>query len=521
MSGLISKYENLDKRLTENRLILEGKIIGCLWSNPDLFDDYRDLKLESFITNDGQFYYMLGKQMAEKGYEYFDEVTVITYLKENETLNKMFLDRGGYTSIREAMESVNSKNIAIYIDDIFKKNMMIEFNNEGFNLFNEIVATENDKEKTFIPYELFKSMNSQQVAEWYDWRLQSITMSKSMGSVKIVDLDIDDDFLSRCDNGEEMGLPYDILGEDIEGKPIWGSPIMSGATLGIHRGDAELIGAYSGKGKSSYILSNRVYPVIHKGEKICLMANEMTIDKYKAIILAMVLSHNLKYFGLTRRHLKKGGFNAEQKKKLKEAQEYYRKHFLGKIKFVDLDDYSMNSVKRVVKRLARQGVGYFVYDTFKSENMADSNSRGQLIENSKVLYQLAKKYNIGMTIVMQLAIWTEGTRFLTSSCLSEAKGVKEVLSEIIIFRELWADEYTGETYDIKPYRFVRDKETGKYTKTKEFIELDPDKKYRVFFLDKTRNDDDGQSILYQFDGAWNMWREIGFCTPSHIDKRSK
>lgn len=519
----IEKYKDLDDRLLEGRLALEGKIIGCLWNNPDAFDDYRDLNLSSFITNDGLYYYTLGKALAERGYECFDEVTVLTYLEEKPLLKEGFISRGGYQSIRMAMEGVKTINMPTYVDDLFKKNIIIELLNEGFNIFEAITVREDNKEKIVVPFDLFQNMSSQQVAEWYDWRLQSITMSKAMGNIKIIDLDLDDSFIKACDDGEEMGLPYNVLGEDIDGKMIWGSPIMSNATLGIHRGDAELIGAYSGKGKSSYIVENRVFPIVYHGEKICIMANEMNVNKYKGMILPMILSHHFGYYGLSRRKLKKGGFlkDPEIKSMIKKAQKYYREHFLGKVKFVELEDYSMNSVQRIVKRLARQGVGYFVYDTFKSENMANDNTRGQLIENSKTLFQLAKKYDIGMTIVMQLAIHTEGTRYLTSSCLSEAKGVKEVLSEIIIFRELWSDEFPGEKYDIKPYRFIKDAKTGKYTNTKEYIQLDTDKTYRVFFLDKTRNGDDGQAILYQFDGNYNRWQEVSFCTPSHVDKRSK
>ena len=523
MEYIIEQYKNIDKRLLEGRLTLEGKVIGCLWSNPDAFDDYKDLNIESFITDDGRFYYKLGEDMAKRGYEYFDEVTVCTYLDEKPKLKEIFDARGGYISIKQAMESVNVKNISTYIDELFKKNMIIGLDKEGFSLFNPIVVTEENKEKEIIPFELFKHMNSEQVSEWYDWRLQSITMKNTMGNIKIVDLDIDDDFIEACNNGEEMGVPYNILGKTIKDEIIWGSPIMSNATLGIHRGDAELIAAYSGKGKSSYIIENRVFPIVYNGERICIIANEMNIDKYKNMILPMVLSHFFGYYGITRRNLKKGGFmdDPEKKNMIKKAQQFYRDNFLGKIKFVELDNYSMDSVQRVIKRLSRQGVAYFVYDTFKSENMANDNTRGKLIENSKTLFQLAKKYNIEITIVMQLAIHTEGTRYLTSSCLSEAKGVKEVLSEIILFRELWSDEYSGEKYDVQPFIYLKDNETGRYTNTTKSITLDPEKKYRIFFLDKTRNGDDGVAILYQFDGNYNRWHEISFCKPSHIDKRGK
>ena len=68
---------------------------------------------------------------------------------------------------------------------------------------------------------------------------------------------------------------------------------------------------------------------------------------------------------------------------------------------------------------------------------------------------------------------------------------------------------------------MKDKETGKWLKTVQPIELDKDKKYKVFFLDKTRNDTDSKAIVFEFNGNFNSWREIGLCNPSHIDSRAK
>jgi hypothetical protein len=82
------------------------------------------------------------------------------------------------------------------------------------------------------------------------------------------------------------------------------------------------------------------------------MANEMVIDEYKQVILSMILAYYLKYYGLTRRHVKKGGYTKEQQEWIKKAQQYYRQNFYGKIHFVKLHDYGMDSSKRVIKRLA-------------------------------------------------------------------------------------------------------------------------------------------------------------------------
>ena len=66
--------------------------------------------------------------------------------------------------------------------------------------------------------------------------------------------------------------------------------------------------------------------------------------------------------------------------------------------------------------------------------------------------------------------------------------IKEVLSELIMMRALWNDEYTGQKYDCKPYKW------NKNGKEKEMLSLDPEKKYRVAFVNKTRNDEGGKEI---------------------------
>jgi hypothetical protein len=127
---------------------------------------------------------------------------------------------------------------------------------------------------------------------------------------------------------------------------------------------------------------------------------------------------------------------------------------------------------------------------------------------------VAEKENVGIIITMQLAIYMEVTRYLSAACLSGAKGVKEIVSELVLTRQIWEDEFAGGKYDIKPYKFKRDS-NGKYTKIKEEIVLNPEKKYMILFLDKTRNDEGDTTLLYQFDGAWNKWTELGYCSPKH------
>ena len=183
---------------------------------------------------------------------------------------------------------------------------------------------------------------------------------------------------------------------------------------------------------------------------------------------------------------------------VKKAQKYIDENYKGRLKFAKIYDYSTEDVKRVFKKMSKQGFKYGCYDTFKATDASSGNVTGELIESSKQLLQVAEKEDICIIITMQLAIYMENQRYLTAATLSGSKAVKEVVSELVLMRKLWDDEYSNGKYDVKPWRNRRDKITGKLTKDKEYFELDPNKRYRIVFLDKTRNDDDDITVLYQF-----------------------
>ena len=101
-------------------------------------------------------------------------------------------------------------------------------------------------------------------------------------------------------------------------------------------------------------------------------------------------------------------------------------------------------------------------------------------------------------------------RILDEWCLSNAKQVKEVFSEMVAFRDVWSDEFAGEDCDIKPYKLVKGTD-GKYRQ--EPIILDKDKHYKIFFHFKSRNDEVGTALVYENQGYQNKWKEIGYCHP--------
>ncbi|MGG2091337.1 DnaB-like helicase C-terminal domain-containing protein [Bacillus sp. S13(2024)] len=476
--------------LVTNREMVEANFIFCLWRNPDLYGDYeKDVRADrDLLTEDGRFYYSLGYEMYKLNYKSFDDASIYSYVEGKETLKNGFARRGGYKTVDEIKRILNEENIETYYDELAKANMLLKLHDKGFNVVNEL-----DK---------FRKMTTSQLYDYFEYQLDNVFLNRGSG-VKVEDLDIDDQFIDDCDSGMEKGLSYAST-----------CPLLNFHTLGLHKSNVQIFAGFSGTGKSSFCISSYVFPILDQGESIVIVANEMNKKAWQHLFVATILSQKLNYFGLPRKKQKMGGFNEEQRKMMNKAKQYYEEHYKGRIKFVKIFDYSIEDVKRVFRKMKKQGFDYGIYDTFKSEDAASANVTGELIEASKQLLQVAEKEDMGIIITMQLAIYMENTRYLTAATLSNAKGVKEVVSELLLTRPLWDDEFGGEKYDVKPFRYKKDS-NGKFTKIKEEILLNPEKKYRIIFLDKSRNDEGEAAFLYQFDGAWNKWTELGYCTPKH------
>jgi len=271
-----------------------------------------------------------------------------------------------------------------------------------------------------------------------------------------------------------------------------------------------MVGGQSGVGKSSFVFGNMIIPMTEEGKKCAVISNEQRSKDFKYLLLVHILTQELDYWGLTRKKIKQGKFNEEQWEMLKKAKQISREKYAD-IKFIKLFDNNMNRVKQVIKKLSKVGYQVFMFDTMKSDDEIDEAMWQQLLIHSRKLFQIASKENIALICTYQLALHTLNRRYLDASCLSNAKQIKEVFSEMVYAREIWQDEMKDERYDVKPYQLVKD-DSGKYTNAKKPIDLDADKKYMIIFLDKTRNDEDKKQILYSFNGRFNLWKEIGFCS---------
>lgn len=473
--------------MTEGRESAEGSFVFCLWKQPDLFDDYSRINRgedQTLKTEDGVFYFTLGRQMYNQGFKSFDNVSIYSFLENKPTVKKRFDKLGGYATVAELCNLVNPENADAYYDKIAKMNTLMTLHDKGFNVISNI-----DK---------FTKMTNQEVYDYYDYILNSVSI-KNTHDIDIESLEIDEKFLKECNSGYAQGLSY--------GKNC---PILNYLTLGTPLGDMYMFAGHSGVGKSSFVFENMIIPMTEDGIKCAVISNEQRAKDFKQLLLVHILTSELDYWGLTRKKLKIGNFSEEQWDMLRKAEKISKEKY-GTIQFVKLFDNDMNKVKRIIKKMSKLGYQAVMFDTMKSDDEIDDSMWQQLLIHSRKLFQITSRENISLICTYQLALHTLNKRYLDASCLSNAKQIKEVFSEMVYVRPLWDDEYTGEKFDVKPYKLEKD-DSGKFQNVKKPIILDRDKKYLVAFLDKTRNDDDKIQVLYQFNGRFNRWREIGYCS---------
>ena len=187
ISGVKEKYP---KEILEGRLTVEGNVIGVLYQDALLIDEC-DFKSTDFITSDGVFYYSLAKQLRKLGYTVFDEVTILSSVPEN--VATAFQERGGFDSIKNLTDVVNMKNAEIYLDNLYRENIILGMHRDGFNLLDAVDW--NGKE--VIPLKLFRKMDSEGVLDWYESRLSSYGTGFTS---KVLDedyIDFDDEYFEK------------------------------------------------------------------------------------------------------------------------------------------------------------------------------------------------------------------------------------------------------------------------------------------------------------------------------------
>ena len=512
ISGVVDKY---DARLLENSLTTEGNVCGVLLSDLTLFDDC-GLESKDFVTKHGRMLFTIGKQLRERGLSNFDEITFLSNVN-SDVKDKIDNELGGFKAIQNIIDVVSVKNMDAFIDELNKRNVLMSLFQKSFNLFEEMTL---DNGKKVVPYTLFSRLTSSEVLDWYNAQLSSL--ETNISSSKIVDegfVDFDDAFIARLESKEEVGVSFGDAGENINGEQISTFPFMSGNILGLKPGTLNCWAAHSGAGKSTYMITV-LMSLISKGEKVVLVSNESAISDVKIQFLIWTLTRCLDYWKISKKKLTSGSLSDEDREKIKEARAWWQKHYNHSIKIVTLSDADARLTCQIIKKhILRDGCTSFLVDTFKLTTDGGSNDAFwmSLIKDTRDLTSIAMKYNVIGLMTVQLALNSLNRCWIDASCLSNSRGIKETLSNLIMFRKITDAELDPTSpYFIHPFR-SKQKEDGSWYE--EPYTPDRSKVWRCFFIDKSRrgadSNDTGIAYLVRYDGDFCCFYETCKCRPTH------
>mgnify|MGYP002768548689 CR=1 FL=1 len=511
IAGVVDDY---DERLLERRLTAEGNVCGCLLKNLDLYEDC-GLDVLDFVTGNGRLLFLMAKKLREKGIQKFDEVTFVSSL-EPDFVKMVENTLGDYNQVYNVMEAVNDKNWDSFLDELNKSNVQLRLYKKGFALFQKI---ELDNGKFVVPFDFFKNLSSNEVLEFYEGVITS--MQTKVQNFKLVEegyIDFDDRWLESLKNGEEMGVSYGEAGEDINGNEIRTFPFMSANTLGLKPGTLSAWGAFSGTGKTTYMVTVAM-SLVSKGEKVVMVTNESRLSELNAIFLSWIIYRVFGYYNISKRKIISGRFTDEEFEVCKKAQQYWREHYAKKIKIEVLSDADTKFSCQLIKRaILREAASVFIVDTMKmtiSDGPQD-NSWMSLIKDVRALTEIAMRYNVIGIFTLQLAMSASNKCWLDGSCLANCKQMKETLSNLVLFRKLYGPELDPESpYFIKPFR-RKQNENGQWYD--EPYDADPSKQWIIAFSDKTRrgidSGMDGTAFLCRTDLDHASFYETARCYPT-------
>lgn len=509
LAGICDKY---DERLLKGRIEIEGNVIGCLFSDVLSLDEVT-LDKTMFLSKDGRFYYGLLNDLRKKGFNVIDEVSILS--NSSEAVVDRFNELGGYETVRHMMDIINPSNIDVYLDQLYRENMLCSMYLDGFDLFKEKII----KDKKFVPLDLFRRMTCEQVLDYYETQLSGYEVGQSSKILEEGFIDFDDEWLEALKEGLENGVPFERSFDDINGNSINCFPFLSRNISGFLKGTTTALGGFSSAGKSTLWITI-LMSLAYSGEKIVILSNEERLTKFRLKFLVWCLAKYNRYYKLTKKKAMAGDIDSESNRQIKIARNFWRQNNLQeRILFVAIEDADISVVSKKIREYTlKYGCSTYLYDTFKisAESMKDTRQDLSLVKDSRTLDKLAKKYNLIMLYSIQLAEAQKGRLWLDSSLLSNSKQIKEQLEGLFLLRNVFDEELDPSSkYYIRPYRLVKKGDVW----TEEDYEADRSRVWKVLFLEKTRNgansSDTNTAYLLSFDGDHAVFRETCMCRPRH------
>ncbi|WP_101773564.1 DnaB-like helicase C-terminal domain-containing protein [Peptostreptococcus faecalis] len=497
----------------------ETQAICCIFKDLTLLDDYT-IPDSYFKSIEYSILWRIAKQLKKENYNSATQLEVKGRLSEEE--RTYFLDNEVWRVLSNYEDIANTQNFLNYIDKICKNDIYLTLCDMGMDLFKEY-----DFEGTkIVPFEFFKKMSSQEIKEFYEYHVNNFGIVDIDKGIKETVIDFTEEYIESTLSGQETGTHFDISGIDINGNDIIAFPKTSYEANGLIEGSFSVLAGYSSVGKSMLVVPLTM-AMVYRGEKVVICSNEQSVKPFLDNFLMWTLHEKLKYKNINKKKLKEGRSALTDKdiEMLEKARKIWDEEYKGKIHFIALPTAKMEYVEKKFREYhLKHGCTFFIYDTFKMDfdNKRESAWIG-LIEDSRRLADFANKYessNVKVFATMQCAPHTKGRLFLDENALSNSKQVKEVCQNLFLIRDIYEEEMQEDNkkYYCNPYTARKEvNEKGIEVYNSDPYYLDPNKNYKVLFLDKLRegkNSHQGNyAVILEAEGDNGTLREVCLCKP--------
>lgn len=463
----------------------EANVIFSFYKTPELLYDY-PMTVNDFVENMWRVYYQIASDiiLLEKK-TVLDDITIGVYLEKHPKLKEKYEEYGGYTTVNEGRDYINANNVIGYMTEFHKWNTVLQLMNKSFPI------TEANVKK-------FCDMSLDDIYENYEAMLNHVFVNVASEVKSYNACEGLNELIDKLNAGANIGLPLDNC------------EILNNEIGGINcNGNIYGLGAASGVGKSTTVMTYLIPSIIEYNEKAVFFINEEDVGKVQQEMIIWV-ANNIFSYDLPKYKLRNGNYDEKTLKELKDVTKWLEDKRLNQnITVIPLEQYSVNTVVRLIRKYTSLGVRYFVLDTLKESCDARTDEIYKSMTRDMVkLYDVVKpaSKNVALFVTYQLGKASIKTRYLTNNEIGMAKSIVDVMSVNLMIRRPFEDEYEGGRHEITGYKIEGTK------KSKIPFKLKRDKHYMITFIPKNRfGQTDAFQIISEFDLSINRHKDIGIC----------
>lgn len=463
-------------KIKEHKDVVDATIIGIIYKKPDVLFDTK-MHLDDFTDNQFRVYFEIASDIIlNEGKNVLDDMTVGLYLEKHPKLRKQYEDHGGWDTIKELSGYSAVENLDGYVAEQRKWLALLKMAKHGFPI----------KEK--IPN--FVDLPAEEIYQTYECLLNDIfaNIDSDVKSYSICDGIYD--LIDRLDEGSAVGLEYHNM------------DLLTHETGGQMKGCITLLGGISNAGKSTVARSLTIPSIIENNERVVIMINEDSFEKWQREMLVWVCNNELR-FDIQKHTVRDGKYEPEVKQKLREAAKWLEDHAKdNRITIIPFIQYETHKAIKTIRKYAAMGVDYFVLDTFKMD--AGKISQNFWMEMQQNMVEIknaikAEALNVHILITFQLEKGSSVMRYYTQNNIGIAKNIVDVASTCIMIRDVFEDEYGGGKRELA----VADANNVKK-------KLNAGHFYQVFFIVKNQEGAANSfQIVAEHDKSRNVIKEIG------------